>query len=387
MGVESEAYNPVLNRQSAMETDHRVFVGDSRKLDEIDDNEIELVVTSPPYPMIEMWDDLFTDLDGEIGECLERGDGQSAFELMHDELDKVWAEVSRVLIDGGIACINIGDATRKVNDSFQMYPNHVEIIDTFRELGFHSLPDILWRKPANSAAKFMGSGMLPPNAYATLEHEHILIFRNSGKQRKFEPGSEHRYGSAYFWEERNDWFSDMWMDIRGTLQQLDNSDLRERSAAFPFELPHRLISMYSMYGDTVLDPFWGTGTTSIASMVAGRDSIGYEIEEEFTSIFDDRLDQIKQMSWDVTQNRIDRHREFVQQRLDDGNDLNYDAENYDFRVMTKQEKQIQFYSIEDINETGSGYQAVHAEFENDRQQSFSIQSQGQTQSKLGANFD
>ncbi|MDY6764817.1 MAG: site-specific DNA-methyltransferase [Halobacteria archaeon] len=345
-----------------METQHRIFVGDSRKMDRLEDGEVDLVVTSPPYPMIEMWDGTFSELNPEIGEALENKEGDTAFELMHRELDKVWDEVGRVLTPGGIACINIGDATRKVGGSFEMYPNHVRVIERFRENGFQILPDILWRKPTNSATKFMGSGMLPPNAYVTLEHEHILIFRNEGGKRIFEPGSQDRYESAYFWEERNDWFSDVWLDIKGALQKLDRDELRERSGAFPFELPYRLINMFSVYGDTVLDPFWGTGTTSLAAIVAARNSVGYEIEEEFTSVFSDRVEGVREMSRRINQERLDRHREFVEQRKENGMDPKYNAENYDFPVVTKQEKQIQLYSVEETERENVSYRVSHSKF-------------------------
>lgn len=342
-----------------METQHRIIVGDSRDLDQVDDDSIELVVTSPPYPMIEMWDDLFTNLNSSIGDKFEKGDGQTAFELMHEELNKVWNEVSRVLVDGGIACINIGDATRKVDGSFRVYQNHSRIIDTFEQLGFEPLPEVLWRKPVNSAAKFMGSGMLPPNAYVTLEHEYILIFRNGQNQRSFEPGSERRYNSAYFWEERNQWFSDIWMDVRGERQLLENGELRDRSAAYPFEVPYRLINMYSVYGDTVLDPFWGTGTTSLAALTAGRNSVGYELEEEFIQVFRERVNDAQNFSRNIIEQRLTDHREFVENKLESGDDFKYDAENYDFPVTTKQEKPLQFYSVESVEETEDGYRAKH----------------------------
>ncbi|MFB6189180.1 MAG: site-specific DNA-methyltransferase [Halapricum sp.] len=348
-----------------METQHRVIIGDSRRLDRVDDSSVELVVTSPPYPMIEMWDDLFSDLNSEIEGRLDAGDGQEAFELMHDELNKVWEEVNRVLVEGGIACINIGDATRKVDESFRVYQNHSRVIDAFERLGFEPLPEVLWRKPVNSAAKFMGSGMLPPNAYVTLEHEDILIFRNGQKQRSFEPGSERRYNSAYFWEERNQWFSDVWMEINGELQSLDHGELRSRSAAYPFEVPYRLINMYSVYGDTVLDPFWGTGTTSLAALTAGRNSIGYEIEQEFTQVFDERVTEIPALSRDVIQQRLEDHREFVEKKLESGDDFKYEAENYDFPVTTKQEKPLQFYSVESVEEVADGYRATHEPVEGD----------------------
>jgi DNA modification methylase len=309
--------------------------------------------------MIEMWDELFSSLNPEIGEDLENGDGQAAFTQMHEELEKVWNEVNRVLVDGGIACINIGDATRKVDDSFRVFQNHSQIINDFEDLGFEPLPEILWRKPVNSGAKFMGSGMLPPNAYVTLEHEYILVFRSGKKSRSFEPGSKRRYSSAYFWEERNKWFSDVWMDIRGELQSLDQSELRERSAAYPFEIPYRLISMYSVYGDTVLDPFWGTGTTSFAAMIAGRNSIGYELNEEFVQLFEERIQGVTKYSQKVVKQRLDDHKEFVEKRLSSSKEFKYEADNYDFPVTTKQEKPIQFYSVTDIQETKEGYEVLH----------------------------
>jgi len=342
-----------------METSHRVVVGDSRRLDELDDESVELVVTSPPYPMIEMWDESFADLDPIIEERLDAGDGQAAFELMHEELDTVWSEIGRVLVDGGIACINLGDATRKVDGSFRVYQNHSRIIDAFEQLGFEPLPEILWRKPVNSAAKFMGSGMLPPNAYVTLEHEYILIFRNGKSQRQFEPNSERRYNSAYFWEERNQWFSDVWMGIKGELQSQNHGELRSRSAAYPFEIPYRLINMYSVYGDTVLDPFWGTGTTSLAAMTAARNSIGYELEEEFMQVFDERAADAPTVSRTVIQKRLDNHRMFVESKLKANDEFKYEAENYDFPVTTKQEKPLQFYSVENVEATENGYHVIH----------------------------
>lgn len=342
-----------------METSHQIVAGDSRSLSAVDDDSVECIVTSPPYPMIEMWDDLFENLSPRVRDHLDNGEGRAAFESMHEELDQVWSEVGRVLVDGGIACINIGDATRKVDGSFRVYQNHSRIIDSFEALGFEPLPELLWRKPVNSAAKFMGSGMLPPNAYVTLEHEYILIFRNGKDSRTFEPGSERRYGSAYFWEERNQWFSDVWMDIKGELQSLDSGELRERSAAYPFEIPYRLINMYSVYGDTVLDPFWGTGTTTYAAMVAGRNSIGYELEDDFISVFEDRVSDVPKVSREVIQQRLDDHTEFVEDKLESGDEFKYEAENYDFPVTTKQEKPMQFYSAGEVVTETDGYTVVH----------------------------
>jgi DNA modification methylase len=197
------------------------------------------------------------------------------------------------------------------------------------------LPELLWRKPTNSAAKFMGSGMLPPNAYVTLEHEYVLVFRNGKRSREFEPGSERRYESAYFWEERNEWFSDLWEGVRGELQALAGDESCDRSAAYPFEIPYRLICMYSVYGDTVLDPFWGTGTSSLAAMVAGRNSVGYELDAGFIQAFDEHVRNVPEFSQNVVQQRLADHRAFVREEVEPGKQFAYDAEHYDVPVTTK----------------------------------------------------
>ncbi|NHN40622.1 site-specific DNA-methyltransferase [Halorubellus sp. JP-L1] len=332
-----------------METTHRVHVGDARDLSALADDSVDLVVTSPPYPMIEMWDDVFAELDPDIGDALDAGDGQVAFEAMHDVLREVWAAVERVLVPGGIACVNVGDATRSVGDRFRVYQNHARVVDAFQDLGFDPLPEVLWRKPVNSAAKFMGSGMVPPNAYVTLEHEYVLVFRNGGR-RSFPPGDDQRYESAYFWEERNRWFSDVWTDVGGERQTLADDALRERSGAFPLELPYRLVSMYSVYGDTVLDPFWGTGTTSLAAMVAGRSSVGVERDRGFVSAFDDRATEAPVVSREVNADRLAAHREFVAERRASGEDLGYVNEHYDVPVRTRQETDLRLYDAASVTD-------------------------------------
>ena len=168
-----------------METTHKVYIKNSSDMCELESNSIDLMITSPPYPMIEMWDSLFSSLNDEIKQVLKEEDGKRAFNLMHEELDKVWSEVTRVLKSGGIACVNIGDATRKIGKNFQLFPNHVKITNSFQNNDFIELPCILWRKPTNSPNKFLGSGMLPPNAYVTLEHEYILIFRKVNRLNLF----------------------------------------------------------------------------------------------------------------------------------------------------------------------------------------------------------
>ena len=277
---------------------------------------------------------------------------------MHGALDAVWDELARVLRPGGIACVNVGDATRTLDDRFCVYPNHVRVTEAFRDRGFELLPDVVWHKPANSAATFMGSGMLPPNAYVTLEHEYVLVFRK-GARRAFEPGADRRYESAFFWEERNRWFSDVWTDVQGRLQALADDDLRDRSAAFPFELPYRLINMYSVYGDTVLDPFWGTGTTTFAAMVAGRDSVGVELDGEFAGHFETRVDEVGATSREVVRERLERHREFAAERAAAGDPLGYEAVHYDVPVMTEQERDLRFYVVDAVTNDDGRYRVEH----------------------------
>ena len=345
-----------------MKTEHAVHVGDSRELDGVADESVHLVVTSPPYPMIEMWDAPFSKLDPAIGDALDAGDGRAAFDAMHEQLAAVWREVARVLVPGGIACVNVGDATRKIGGSFRLFSNHARNIEWFTGNGFQALPDMLWRKPSNRATKFMGSGMVPPNAYATLEHEYVLPFRKGDSRRTFEPGLDRRYESAYFWEERNRWFSDLWEDVAGVDQTLsDGGDaLRERSAAFPLAVPHRLVNMFSVYGDTVLDPFWGTGTTSVAALLAGRNSVGSELDPAFVPAFEERLEGIEERSRERNERRIEDHREFV---AETDKELGYEAEHYDFPVVTKQERGVRLYSVADVTGADGEYAATHRPFE------------------------
>lgn len=323
------------------ETHHQVRIGDARECS-LPDKSVELVVTSPPYPMIGMWDDIFTELDPTIADCLEENEGMEAFDRMHAILDTVWDELYRVLAPGGILAINVGDATRTLG-SFRTYPNHARITEAVTDIGFGSLPEILWHKPTNSAAKFMGSGMLPPNAYPTLEHEYILLFRK-GARRSFEPGSPRRYGSAYFWEERNEWFSDLWQDITGVDQTLAES-VRDRSGAFPLAIPYRLVQMFSVYGDTVLDPFLGTGTTSLAALISGRHSVGYEIDPELAGQFPERASSAPELAQTWVSNRLEDHSEFT-----DENSLKYEAEYLDLPVRTQQEQKMRFFVPTEIGE-------------------------------------
>ncbi|MHA1671730.1 MAG: DNA-methyltransferase [Promethearchaeota archaeon] len=333
-----------------MSTYHKVYYKKAQEMEEVGENSIALVITSPPYPMIEMWDEIFSLQNEEIKAALEVGNGLLAFEKMHDELDKVWKELYRILIPGGIVCINIGDATRTINKNFQLFPSHSRITNAFQKLGFQNLPEILWRKQTNAPNKFMGSGMLPPGAYVTLEHEYILIFRK-GEKREFKTKAlkESRRESAYFWGERNKWFSDIW-DFKGTSQGLNNEETRKRSAAYPFELAFRLINMFSVRNDTILDPFLGTGTSSLAAMVSERNSIGYEIDENLKEIIKERFLKIISFGNKFIENRLNSNISFINKRINEKGPTKYTNENFNISVVTNQEKDLKINILSSIKE-------------------------------------
>jgi modification methylase len=279
-----------------MQTQHKIILGNSQRMPEIENGSVELMVTSPPYPMIAMWDELFANVDSHIAELFKKLDENAneetvrqIYDAMHDNLAKVWAETYRVLVDGGIACINIGDATRSVNGKFQLYPNHSRITEVCEKIGFNTLPYILWKKPTNKPmykgkGAFLGSGFLPPNAYVTVDCEFILLFRK-GKLRKFQPKDTLRYESAFTKKERDEWFSQIWT-VKGSRQK--EPQLERRTAAYPEEIADRLIRMFSVKSETVLDPFLGSGTTTKIAMQNERNSIGYEVDENLFSVITKR---------------------------------------------------------------------------------------------------
>ena len=279
-----------------MPTQHKIILGSSQQMPELADSSVQLMVTSPPYPMIKMWDSLFAEADPKIAELWRKleADGQEEtvgqiYDAMHDYLGEVWRETYRVLVDGGIACINIGDATRTVNGKFRLFPNHARVTEICEKIGFFTLPYILWKKPTTKPkykgkGAFLGSGCLPPNAYVTLDCEFILIFRK-GNLRKFPPKDPQRYGSAFTKPQRDEWFSQIWA-LKGTRQTA--SELERRTAAYPDEIADRLIKMFSIKGDTVLDPFLGSGTTAKIAMQNERNSIGYEMDSNLLSIITEK---------------------------------------------------------------------------------------------------
>ncbi len=335
-------------------TNHRLVIGDAKNLETIQDESIDLVVTSPPYPMIGMWDKIFGLQNPEIKKLLDAGEGGKAFALMHRELDQVWNQVTRVLRKGGIACINIGDATRTIGGFFQLFANHARVLRFFTVNGFAVLPGIIWRKQTNAPNKFMGSGMLPPGAYITLEHEYILILRKGGKREFKNPREiKIRQESAYFWEERNSWFSDIWEDLKGVNQKLHGNKGRDKSAAYPFEMVQRLVNMFSVQGDMILDPFVGTGTTMLAAMCNQRNSIGVEIDGHLKDIITNRFGHVVPFSNEILVSRLRKHLEFIKNRIEGGREVKYTNEHYHFPVITRQETKLRLNLLERIQKNGS----------------------------------
>jgi modification methylase len=343
-----------------MKTTISMLNGTAAAMTDIGDAEVDLVVTSPPYPMVGMWDEIFAAQDCRVGLFLDEGRGREAFESMHALLDRAWAECERVLKPGGLACVNIGDATRTLGGEFQLYANHARILGSFLDRGFAALPDILWRKPTNAPNKFMGSGMLPVGAYVTYEHEYILVLRK-GRRRKFAAARDQarRRESAFFWEERNRWFSDIWSDVKGTAQRRADAAARERSGAFPFELAHRLICMFSVKEDLVLDPFAGTGTTLAAALAAGRNAVGVELDGTFLPVARASLLAMTGFANRYNRDRLSSHLRFAAERTAARGPLAHTNVHYGFPVMTAQERELLINEVLGVAEKNGVELTVH----------------------------
>jgi DNA modification methylase len=344
-------------------TTHSFVAGDARCLSPCADASVDLAVTSPPYPMIAMWDEVFRAADAAVVSALEGGDGPAAFRLMHAQLDRAWDELLRVTRPGGFICVNLGDATRTLGGAFRLYPNHTRVEQFFYERGADVLPRIVWRKTTNAPNKFLGSGMLPAGAYVTLEHEYILIVRRPGKRDFTSPEERRRRRqSALFWEERNQWYSDLW-ELGGARQALAGPDHRPRarSGAFPIEIALRLIAMHSLQGDLVLDPFAGLGTTAQAAVALARNSLCVDREGGLMAGAAAGLPALLPGLARLGQSRIERHRAFAVEHRGAGKTMRHASARYGCAVKTSQETDLIVPVVKSITALADG--RLRAEYE------------------------
>lgn len=278
-----------------MPTNHILFNGDSRNMSQIPNGSVGLIVTSPPYWQLK-----------DYGSESQIGFNQN-YEDYINHLNLVWNECFRILQPGCRLCINIGDqfARTAYYGRYKIVAIHSEIIRFCETVGFDYMGTIIWQKQTTmhttGGQRVMGSYPYPRGGIVKVDYENILLFKKQGKAPSVEKAD--REASKLTDEEWNTYFSSHW-NFPGAKQA-------EHIAVFPEELPKRLIKMYSFVGDTVCDPFMGSGTTALAAMKLERNSVGYELNREFRRYYHDKL----------TKNGDDGHFEFYE----DNNSLNIEA--------------------------------------------------------------
>jgi len=248
-------------------TTHRLYQGDARSFPYVPDESVHLVATSPPYWKLKR----YNESPSQMGHIQD-------YEEFLDDLRKVWSESYRVLVPGGRLVCVVGDVclSRREHGRHVVVPLHADICVICRKLGFDNLNPIIWHKisnavfEANTSSKFLGKPY-EPNAIVKNDIEFILMQRKPGGYRQ--PTEEQRRLSMIPKSEFNEWFRQIWT--------LTGASTREHPAPFPLELAMRLVKMFSFQGDTVLDPFCGSGTTMLAAIKLGRNSLGIEIDPEY----------------------------------------------------------------------------------------------------------
>jgi len=258
------------------ERSHLIREGDARDLSFIESESAHLVCTSPPYGSLKE----YPDHPGQLGNLAD-------YDEFLDELDAVWEECLRILVPGGrVACV-VGDVciSRRQGGRHHVLPLSADIQVRARHIGFDNLTPIRWLKVANlkleasKSGRYLGKPNLP-NGIVKNDLEHILFLRKPGGYRK--PTAKMEKASRIETDDYVRYFAPVWSDVTGQLR-------RDHPAPFPPEIPHRLIRMFSFAGDTVVDPFAGTGTTAIAAMEAGRNSISVEIDPNYVASLESRL--------------------------------------------------------------------------------------------------
>ncbi len=258
------------------ETHHRLVQGDARDLSFLSDESVHLVATSPPYWTLKE----YRRHPQQMGHIAD-------YEQFIDELSKVWRECYRVLVPGGRLVCVVGDVclSRREHGRHVVVPLHADIAVSCRRIGFDNLNPIIWHKIANAnyevknGTKFLGKPY-EPNAIIKNDIEFILMQRKPGGYRK--PTDEQRRMSMIDKQEYEKWFQQFW--------NIPGASTREHPAPFPLELAYRLVRMFSFVGDTVLDPFCGTGTTMLAAIKTDRYSVGVEIDPFYCDMAVRRLE-------------------------------------------------------------------------------------------------
>ena len=272
-------YRQVPWPQPYRRTTHRLRLGDARDLSWIPDGSVHLVVTSPPY---------WTLKEYAADNCDQMGHFED-YDHFLAELDRVWRECARVLVGGGRICCVVGDVCipRKRGGRHHLIPLHSDIQVRARNLGLDCLQPILWNKIANGVTEAQGNGAgfygkpYQPGGIVKNDIEYILFLRKGGEYRS--APTLQKALSMLTKDEMKAWFRSIWSDLRGA------STRQGHPAPFPVELAERLIKMFSFAGDTVLDPFAGTGSTSQAAIISGRNSIANEIEAAYVEIARQRI--------------------------------------------------------------------------------------------------
>ena len=270
-------------------TKHTLITGDSRNLSLISDKSVHLIITSPPYWQLKDYGD-----DNQIG-------FHDSYESYINNLNMVWFECNRILHDGCRLCINIGDqfARSVYYGRYKVIPIRTEIIRFCEILGMDYMGAIIWQKHTTmnttGGGAVMGSFPYPRNGILKIDYEFILIFKKQGKAPV--PSLEQKRLSEMTKEEWNTFFASHWT-FSGAKQD-------GHIAVFPEELPHRLIKMFSFAGETVFDPFMGSGTTALAARNLQRNSIGYEISPDFVNYYKQKVDNTRLFNTSTCQYTVD----------------------------------------------------------------------------------